>query len=127
MHISNRTLIKQDFASRLPAPWSTLSGITGTRPFIRRRFMKLMTVLTLSSLAALAVGESAFAENATPASAQHLTSTVYQGVDTDGKRVKLTISDAGPEVLIRVDRQPALPAPHWTALIGTGGAAAIER
>jgi hypothetical protein len=94
--------------------------------------MRSMTVLALSSVAALAVGESAFAdsaftENVTPASAQHAAPTVYEGVGTDGKRVKLTISDAGPEVLIRVDRQPALPAPHWTALIGTGSAASIER
>jgi hypothetical protein len=89
--------------------------------------MRLMTVLALSSVAALAAGESARAENVSPATGQHLAEAVYEGVDTDGKRVRLTISDGGPEVLIRVDRRPALPEPHWSALIGTGTAAAIER
>ena len=49
--------------------------------------------------------------------------TVYEGVSPEGKHVKLTINDSGPEVVIRVDRQPDLPKPHWTALIGTGTAA----
>ena len=89
--------------------------------------MRLMTVLVLSSVAALAAGKSARAENATPTAGQHLADAVYQGVNADGKRVKLTISESGPEVLFRVDRQPALPEPHWTALIGTGTAASIER
>ncbi len=51
------------------------------------------------------------------------TATVYQGVSADGQRVKLTITQGGPEVLIRVDRQGDLPQPHWTAYIGTGTAA----
>lgn len=89
--------------------------------------MRLLTVLVLSSVAALAAGKSALAENASPAAGQHLAQAVYEGVNADGKRVKLTISEGGPEVLIRVDRQPTLPAPHWTALIGTGTAASIER
>mgnify|MGYP003622938858 CR=1 FL=1 len=72
--------------------------------------MKLLTILALS----LAASATAYADAPT---------TVYQGVTTDGKRVKLTISDGGPEVLIRVDRQPQLPEPHWTAFIGTGTAA----
>lgn len=33
------------------------------------------------------------------------------------------ITQGGPEVLIRVDRQGDLPQPHWTAYIGTGTAA----
>jgi hypothetical protein len=89
--------------------------------------MRTMTVLVLSSVAALAAGQSALAENVTPATGQHLAAAVYEGVNADGKRVKLTISEGGPEVLIRVDRRPALPEQHWTALIGTGTAAAIER
>ena len=56
-------------------------------------------------------------------SAANATETVYQGVSADGQRVKLTISQGGPEVLIRVDRQGELPQPHWTAYIGTGTAA----
>jgi hypothetical protein len=89
--------------------------------------MRLMTLLAASSIAALAAGQTALAENAIPTTAQSLTEAVYQGVDTDGKRVRLTISERGPEVLVRVDRSPALPGPHWTALIGTGTAAAVER
>ena len=89
--------------------------------------MRSMTVLVVSTLAALAAGQSALAADAFPTSAEHSSEAVYEGVDTDGKRVRLTISEGGPEVLIRVDRRPALPEPHWTALIGTGTAAAVER
>jgi hypothetical protein len=71
--------------------------------------MKLFTVLALS----LVGMGTAYAD----------TQTVYQGVSADGQRVKLTISQGGPEVLIRVDRQGELPQPHWTAYIGTGTAA----
>ena len=89
--------------------------------------MRLMTVLVVSTVAALAAGQSALADNALPATGEHASEAVYEGVDTDGKRVRLTISQGGPEVLIRVDRRSALPEPHWTALIGTGAAAAVER
>ncbi len=89
--------------------------------------MRSMTVLIVSTVAALAAGQAALADNALPASGEHSSEAVYEGVDTDGKRVRLTISEGGPEVLIRVDRRAALPEPHWTALIGTGGAAAVER
>jgi len=85
--------------------------------------MKLMTILALSAVTSLAGA----AEATSPATGQQLAQAVYEGVSADGKRVRLTISDGGPEVLIRVDRQPALPQPHWTALIGTGTAASIER
>lgn len=89
--------------------------------------MRLMTLLAASSIAALAAGQTALAENSITTTGRNLTEAVYQGVDTDGKRVKLTISEGGPQVLVRVDRSPALPGPHWTALIGTGTAAAVER
>ncbi len=95
--------------------------------------MRLMTVLTISTVAALTAAQAAHAENLEnagnvgSAAGQHLAAAVYEGVDTDGKRVRLTISEGGPEVLIRVDRQPALPSVHWSALIGTGNAAAVER
>jgi hypothetical protein len=84
--------------------------ITGRSPFSGRSIMKTLAVLALS----LAGVGSAFAAN---------TQTVYQGVSADGQRVKLTISQGGPEVVIRVDRQGELPQPHWTAYIGTGTAA----
>jgi len=77
--------------------------------------MRTMTVLVLSTVAALAAGKSALAENAAPATGQHLAQAVYEGVNTDGKRVRLTISDSGPKVLHSVDRRPALPQPHWSA------------
>jgi hypothetical protein len=89
--------------------------------------MKLLAVVVLASVAALASGKYAQAEDAATVSEQHSTDAVYEGVATDGKRVRLTISEGGPEVLIRVDRRPALPEAHWTALIGTGTAASVER
>jgi hypothetical protein len=72
--------------------------------------MKVLAVLALS----LAGAASAYAAD---------TQTVYHGVSEEGQRVRLTISQGGPEVLIRVDRQTELPQPHWTAFIGTGTAA----
>jgi hypothetical protein len=76
--------------------------------------MKLIAILALSLVGA----GSAYAAGK---------QTVYEGVSVDGKRVKLTIAEGGPEVLIQVDRQPELPQPHWTALIGTGTAASVQR
>ena len=70
--------------------------------------MKLLAVLALTLAGSAYAGE---------------TQTVYHGVSADGQRVKLTISQGGPEVLIRVDRQAELPQAHWTAYIGTGTAA----
>lgn len=75
--------------------------------------MKLIAILALSLVG---IG-SAHAAN---------TQTVYEGVSVDGKRVKLTIAEGGPEVVIRIDHQPELPQPHWTALIGTGAAASVQ-
>jgi hypothetical protein len=89
--------------------------------------MKTMTVLMLSSVAALAVSQYAQAEDAAAVVDQQAAHEVYQGVDSAGRRVRLTISEGGPELSVRVDRRPALPGPHWTAQIGTGAAAAIER
>jgi hypothetical protein len=71
--------------------------------------MKLYTVVALSLLGM----SSAYAAD---------TQTI-QGVSSEGQRVRLTITQGGPEVVIRVDRQPDLPQPHWTAYIGTGTAA----
>jgi hypothetical protein len=89
--------------------------------------MRFMTVLVLSSVAALASAKYARAEDASPAAEQQPAEAVYQGVDTGGRRVSLTISADGSDVRVRVDRRPALPEPHWTSLIGTGAAAALER
>jgi hypothetical protein len=89
--------------------------------------MKTMTVLMLASMAALASAQYAQAEEASVATDQHAAHEVYEGVDAEGRRVKLTISEGGPEVFVRLDRRPALPQAHWTALIGTGAAASVER
>jgi hypothetical protein len=89
--------------------------------------MKTMTVLLLSSMAALASAQYAQADEASAASDQHAAHEVYQGIDAEGRRVRLTIAEGGPELFVRVDRRPALPAPHWTSLIGTGAAASVER
>jgi hypothetical protein len=89
--------------------------------------MKTMTVLMLSSVAALAASQYAQAEDAAAIADQPAAHAVYQGVDSEGRLVRLTISEGGPAVFVRVDRRPALPEPHWSALIGTGSAAAVER
>jgi hypothetical protein len=89
--------------------------------------MRFMTTLVLSAVAALAAGKYARAEDAPPAAEQHAAAAVYEGADTDGRRVRLTISGGGSDLLVRVENRPALPQPHWTSLIGTGAAAALER
>jgi hypothetical protein len=71
--------------------------------------MKLHAIVALSLLG---IGSAYAADTQT-----------IQGVSADGQRVRLTITQGGPEVVIRVDRQPELPQPHWTAYIGTGTAA----
>jgi hypothetical protein len=89
--------------------------------------MKTMTVLMLSSMAALASAQYAQAGEASAATDQHAANEVYAGVDADGRRITLTISEGGPKISMRVDRRSALPQAHWTALIGTGAAASVER
>lgn len=88
--------------------------------------MRFMTVLALSSVAALTCAAHARAEDLSASAGQYSAQAVYEGVDTEGKRIRLTISAGGPEVLVRVDNRPALPEPHWTSLIGTGAAATFE-
>jgi len=102
MYIHVRTLM------RMAAEPATAHCSAVITPY-RNTNMKVLAVLALT----LAAGAASASE----------TQTVYQGVSADGQRVKLTISQGGPEVLIRVDRQAQLPQPHWTALIGTGTAA----
>ena len=88
--------------------------------------MRLMSLLLLSSAATLAWGTQAQAADAPAAAEQHSAAAVYEGVNSNGQRVRLTISDNGPDVLVRVDRREPLPDPNWTALIGTGKAASSE-
>jgi hypothetical protein len=99
---------------------------------------RLKTVLAFSAIAFASAGVAQADEAAVTAVSANAASVtanqhaavpreVYEGVDTSGRRIKLTISDGGPEALVQIDRQPALPAAHWTSLIGTGGAAAAER
>jgi len=54
---------------------------------------------------------------------------VYEGVDAQGRVVRLTMSDVRVEVFRQVSPPPAErhPEPHWTSRIGTGTAAALER
>jgi hypothetical protein len=91
------------------------------------RFITGLVVASVAGLAALANANSARADEVASATEQHATQAVYEGVDTDGRQIRLTISDAaGPKLLVRVDGR-ALPAQHWTSLIGTGTAASLER
>jgi hypothetical protein len=54
---------------------------------------------------------------------------VYEGLDDQGRVVRLTLPDVRVETFERVS-PPATkryPEPHWSARFGTGGASALER
>ncbi len=91
----------------------------------------MRSLLGVSTLAVLALGAYAQADEISSTSeqqtAQASPQAVYEGVDADGRPFKLTLSNGGPQLLVRVDRAAALAAPHWTSLIGTGAAASVER
>jgi hypothetical protein len=128
MHISLRSQTEEDFESAPGCCARILRIVPGqSDPVEDGTKMKTMTVLMLSSMAALASAQYAQADEASAATDQHAANEVYAGVDAEGRRVKVTIAEGGPELFVRVDRRPALPQAHWTALIGTGAAASVER
>ncbi len=100
--------------------------------------MRLTKMLAATLLAGLAAGQAyagspsavaghPSAEASGEASPQASAQAVYEGVNADGSRIRLTLADSAPAVLVRIDRGAALASPHWTSLIGTGTAASIER
>jgi hypothetical protein len=64
-----------------------------------------------------------------PAVSDTMSKAIYEGVDANGRLIRLTIADVNVEAFSRVrpEDRPEHAAAHWTHLIGTGTAAQAER
>jgi len=84
--------------------------------------MKPIQRILALSITALAVGGTVHAQNAQPEGTE--VKTVYQGLDAQGRIVKVTVTrpEGAPAVAVTTTSSPTL---HWTAHIGSGTAATI--
>jgi hypothetical protein len=92
--------------------------------------MKGVKLFVLSAASSLLLGAVAQAQDAAPPRQAAGAKVVYEGTDAQGRVVRLTIPDVGVETLARVSQdasRPRYPELHWTARIGTGSAASLER
>jgi hypothetical protein len=88
--------------------------------------MKAIPRLLSISLTALALGGVANAQD--PSSKTPETRTVYEGLDAQGRIVKVTVSNvSGAQPVAIATHEAQYPQLHWTASIGSGSAAAVER
>jgi hypothetical protein len=91
------------------------------------RAIKMFMLSTAASLLLLAA--VAYAEDSSRSAEGNAGKAVYEGLDAQGRVVRLTVSDARVETFERVS--PATvrhyPEPHWTSRIGTGTAAEVGR
>jgi hypothetical protein len=86
--------------------------------------MKIIPRLLSISFTALALGGVAQARDA--ASKTPEARTVYEGIDAQGRIVKVTVSSvSGAQPVAVTSHDPQYPQLHWTAHIGSGSAAAI--
>lgn len=86
--------------------------------------MKTIPRLLSLSFTALALGGVAYARDPLPKTPE--ARTVYEGIDAQGRIVKVTVSSAAGEQPVAVSsHDPQYPQLHWTAQIGSGSAAAI--
>jgi hypothetical protein len=85
--------------------------------------MKTIPRLLSLSFAALALGGVAYAQD--PSSTRPEARTVYEGMDAQGRIVKVTVSSVAGTQPVAVSHDPQYPQLHWTAHIGSGSAAAI--
>jgi hypothetical protein len=84
--------------------------------------MKTLPRILALSITALACGGTVYAQDAPTKGSE--VRTVYQGLDAQGRIVKVTVSSAGGDPAVAV-ATPASPELHWTAHIGSGTAASI--
>jgi hypothetical protein len=90
--------------------------------------MKAPRMFALAATAALLLSGIAHAADAPNPSESTTDKVVYEGTDTQGRIVHLTIPDLGIATLIQVSPVTQhYPQLHWTASIGSGGAGELER
>ena len=82
--------------------------------------MKALPRLLALSIAALACGSTVYAQDGQPKGSE--VRTVYQGLDAQGRIVKVTVTSPDGSPVVAVATQPS-PELHWTAHIGSGTAA----
>jgi hypothetical protein len=88
------------------------------------RTLKLMILSAAASFALGAVAQADVASNSTEVAAAK---AVYEGKDSQGRIVQLTVSDPNVATFTRVPAvNPHYPQLHWSARIGTGTAASLE-
>jgi hypothetical protein len=83
----------------------------------------------LSTAATFLLATLAHAEDGSHSAKGNPGKAVYEGLDAQGRVVRLTVSDARVETFERVSPPKVrhYPEPHWTSRIGTGTAAQFER
>jgi hypothetical protein len=97
--------------------------------FARRFNMRAIKMFMLSTAASLLLATVAHAEESSRSAEGNAGKAVYEGLDAQGRIVRLTVSDARVETFERVSPAKVrhFPEPHWTSRIGTGTAAEVER
>jgi hypothetical protein len=89
--------------------------------------MKTPRVFALGALAGLLLSGIASAADAPNPSESTTDKVVYEGTDTQGRIVHLTIPNLGIATLVQVAPVTQhYPRLHWTASIGSGGAGELE-
>jgi hypothetical protein len=84
--------------------------------------MKPLERILALSITALAFGGTVYAQDAQREATD--VKTIYQGLDAQGRVVKVTVTRAEGAPVVAVTT-PSSAAVHWTAHIGSGTAASI--
>jgi hypothetical protein len=89
--------------------------------------MKTPRMLAVAALAPLLLSAIAYAADALNPSESTTDKVVYEGTDTHGRIVHLTVPNLGVATLIQVSPVTQhYPQLHWTASIGSGSAGELE-
>jgi hypothetical protein len=91
--------------------------------------MQSIKMFMLSTAASCFLATLAHAQDSSRSSGENAGKAVYEGLDAQGRVVRLTVSDARVETFERVS-PPKIrhyPEPHWSSRIGTGTVAQVER
>jgi hypothetical protein len=100
-----------------------------TTAFARRFNMRAINMFMLSTAASLVLATVAHAADTSRSAEKNAGKAVYEGLDAQGRIVRLTVSDARVETFERVSPPKVrhYPQPHWTSRIGTGTATEVGR
>jgi hypothetical protein len=91
--------------------------------------MQATKMFMLSTAASLLLATVAHAQDTNRSAQGNAGKAVYEGLDAQGRIVRLTVADARVETFERVSPPKVrhYPEAHWTSRIGTGTAANFER